>query len=248
MGETWYHGSPYRLAVLREGSTVTRDRHLAEVFSHKPPIVCIEDDGTIRHNGVAAGYLYRVADRVAENDVYPHPRSSMAPGKEWLTRRELHVELIGPVQVRDEERLTEEDLQEIRARLGSPGGHRGEGMRYTVRRAAEAEGQRIAEGWGSLNWLASAQIGNAEGLTVGRVTIRPGQANPRHSHSTCEEVLHLLAGRLEHWIGDESLILEAGDTLNVPANVAHYAVNIGDGDADMIVAYSSGERDFQPQP
>jgi quercetin dioxygenase-like cupin family protein len=121
-------------------------------------------------------------------------------------------------------------------------------VHYKVRRAAEAEEKRIAEGWGSLNWLASAQIGNAEGVTVGRVTIRKGQANPRHSHSTCEEVLYLLSGRLEHWIGDASVTLEPGDTLTVPAHVPHYAVNVGDGDADMIVAYSSGERDFRPEP
>lgn len=248
MDGTWYHGSPYRLDLLRVGSTITRERHLAEIFSHKPTIVSMEDDGTIRHNGVAAGYLYRVVDCVADSEVYPHPRSSMPPGKEWLTRRELQVELIGPVELRDAERLTEEDLREIRSRLNSRSKDEGEGMHYTVRRTAEAENQRIAEEWGSLNWLASAKIGNAEGVTVGRVTIRPGQANPRHSHSSCEEVLYLLAGRLEHWIGDESVILEPGDTLTVPAHVAHYAVNVGDGEADMIVAYSSGERDFQLEP
>lgn len=248
MGNAWYHGSPYRLSVLRKGSTITRDRHLAEVFAHKPTIVSMEDDGTIRHNGATAGHLYRVADSVADDDVYPHPHSSMAPGKEWLTRRELHLELIGPVRVREEEQLTEQDLQEMRARLGSRRGHGGDRMGYTVRTAAEAEGKRIVERWGSLNWLASAQIGNAEGVTVGRVTIQPGEANPRHSHSTCEEVLYLFSGRLEHWISDASVILEAGDTLTVPANVAHYAVNIGDEDADMIVAYSSGERGFHLEP
>jgi hypothetical protein len=119
MEGTWYHGSPYQLAVLREGSTITRDRHLAEVFAHKPTIVSMEDDGTIRHNGVAAGYLHRVVDPVEEHDVYPHPRSSMAPGKEWLTRRELRVELIGPVELREEERLSEQDLEALRKRMES---------------------------------------------------------------------------------------------------------------------------------
>jgi quercetin dioxygenase-like cupin family protein len=248
VSDAWYHGSPYRLSALREGSTITRDRHLAEIFSHNPTIVSMEDDGTIRHNGAAAGYLYRVVDPVAEEDVYPHPRSSMAPGKEWLTRRELRIELIGPVQVREEERLGEQELEAIRARLESQDRRGGKTMGYTVRSAAEAEGERIVEQWGSLNWLASAQIGNAKGVTVGRVTIKPGKANPRHSHSTCEEVLYLLTGRLEHWIGDASVILEAGDTLTVPANVAHYAANVGDEDADMIVAYSSGVRDFYLEP
>jgi quercetin dioxygenase-like cupin family protein len=117
-------------------------------------------------------------------------------------------------------------------------------MTYSLRTAREADAERIDEEWGSLNWLASKAIGNADGVTVGRVVIKPGQSNPRHSHSTCEEVLYLLSGRLKHWIGDRSVILESGDTLTVPANAAHYAINIGDDDADMIVAYSSGIRDF----
>ena len=118
-------------------------------------------------------------------------------------------------------------------------------MNYSLRTAVEAGAGRVTEDWGSLNWLASKAIGNAEGVTVGRVIIVPGQSNPRHSHSTCEEVLYLLSGKLEHWIGDTSVVLEAGDTLTVPAHVSHYAVNIGPEDADMIVAYSSGQRDFR---
>jgi quercetin dioxygenase-like cupin family protein len=118
-------------------------------------------------------------------------------------------------------------------------------MNYTLRTADEARAARIEEPWGSLNWLASAPIGNAQGVTVGRVIIKAGQSNPRHSHTTCEEVLYLLRGRLRHTMGEEEVILQAGDTLTVPAYVAHHAVNIGDEDADMIVAYSSGERDFQ---
>ena len=121
-------------------------------------------------------------------------------------------------------------------------------MNYNLRTSDESNAARIDEAWGSLNWLASAQIGNAKGVTVGRVIIRAGQSNPRHSHTTCEEVLYLLRGRLRHTMGDAVVILEAGDTLTVPPDVVHGAASIGDEDADMIVAYSSGERDFIPQP
>lgn len=48
-------------------------------------------------------------------------------------------------------------------------------------------------------------------------------------------------------MGDQKVILNAGDTLVVAAGVAHNAVSIGDVDADMIVAYSSGNRDFVPE-
>lgn len=117
-------------------------------------------------------------------------------------------------------------------------------MTYTLRTVSDAAAHAIEEPWGSLTWLASQAIGNAGGVTVGRVIIKPGEANPKHSHHNGEEVLYLLSGRLEHWIGDTSVILEAGDTLTIPADVPHYAVSLGDVDADMIVAYSTGDRDF----
>ena len=111
----------------------------------------------------------------------------------------------------------------------------------------EAAQQRVDQPWGSLTWLASKAIAGCEGVTVGRVAIRAGANNPPHSHSNCEEVLHLLAGRLEHWMGDEAVILEPGDTLAVAAGVPHHARSIGDVDADMIVAYSAGQRDFRKE-
>jgi len=118
-------------------------------------------------------------------------------------------------------------------------------MDYSVRRAADVEGARVDESWGSLAWLASADLGNAEGLTVGRVIIKKGRRNPRHGHPHCEEVLYLLRGRLEHTVGDETILLEPGDTLAVKAGVNHNAHSIGDEDADMIVAYSSGDRHIE---
>ena len=106
------------------------------------------------------------------------------------------------------------------------------------------EATRAETSWGSLRWLASREIGNVQDLTLGRVVIRRGQQNPRHCHRTCEEVLYLLSGRLEHTVGDETVALGPGDTLAIPAGVFHNARSVGDEDADMIVAYSSGERDF----
>jgi len=120
-------------------------------------------------------------------------------------------------------------------------------MKSGVRPGSEADAHRIDEGWGSLMWLASRKIGNAEGLTIGRVIIKKGKSNPKHSHPNCEEALYLLRGKLEHTIGDETVVLEAGDTIVLDAGIPHNATNIGEEDADMIVAYSSGGRAFQPE-
>ena len=115
--KVWYHGSPLRLTILRTGSTMTQDRRLAEVFSHKPAIVLLDDDGTIRHNGVLPGFLYRIDEPVGQEDVYPHPRTSMAPGKEWLTTRPLRLALIGAAEIVEAEILTPEDIEALRNRV-----------------------------------------------------------------------------------------------------------------------------------
>lgn len=98
---TWFHGSPLRLEVLQEGSTVTPVLELAEAFSHKPPRVgwSVVDYGsdrwvTIEHNGEKDGYLYRVVVDDPEADLYQHPTSVCSPGEEMLTKRDLHLEFI----------------------------------------------------------------------------------------------------------------------------------------------------------
>ncbi|MBQ9950572.1 MAG: hypothetical protein IJO98_00290 [Clostridia bacterium] len=95
----WYHGSNARFDVLREGSTITQWRELAEAFSHKPTMLGIEDDGSIRHNGAEKGFLYAVDEPVeAGVDVYPHPRTTMDENAEWITGRDLKMRLIGEIK------------------------------------------------------------------------------------------------------------------------------------------------------
>ena len=119
-------------------------------------------------------------------------------------------------------------------------------MNGQIRTKTEAEERSIAKDWGSITWLASGEL-TGSGITVGRVVIRKGMSNPRHGHNNCEEVLYLLKGKLEHSLGVDKVIMKQGDPILVPAGVLHNAVSVGDTDAEMIVAYSSGERDFQKE-
>jgi hypothetical protein len=108
--QPWFHGSPLRLTVLLKGSTITQKRDLARIFSHKPAIVSVSDDGQIKHNGTMKGFLYAITDAIQPGDVIPHPRTTMSPGDEWLTTRELHLQLIGPTEPVPDELLTEEEI------------------------------------------------------------------------------------------------------------------------------------------
>ncbi len=118
--QPWYHGSPLRLTGLLPGSTITQDRDLARVFSHKPTIVSqdVNDRGerTIKHTGQAPGFLYRIAETVNPADVLPHPQTTMGPGQEWLINRALHVELLELTRIINDERLSNEEIATLQAK------------------------------------------------------------------------------------------------------------------------------------
>ena len=96
--------------------------------------------------------------------------------------------------------------------------------------------------WSRIEWLASHALGNSQTMTVGRVTIRAGNRNFVHRQPNCDEVLHLLRGRLEHSLGEEIFPMEMGDTISIPTGAWHNARAIGTQDAVMLVCYSSAIR------
>ena len=116
-------------------------------------------------------------------------------------------------------------------------------LQNVLRRASQHK--VISEDWGSLSWVASKPLGNAQGLTVGRATIKAGQTNPRHRHPKSEEVLYLLKGRINHTLDDKTITMSPGDVITIAPGVFHNASCIGSEDADMIVVYSQGTRGFE---
>ena len=111
---TWYHGSQQKLTTLRVGSSITQDITVAKAFSHRPSLLTMSEGGTVKHDGVTSGYLYTVADEIGPDDVYPHPHPVNATRWEWLTNRELKLKLIERTIVTDEERLTDQEIGEIK--------------------------------------------------------------------------------------------------------------------------------------
>jgi quercetin dioxygenase-like cupin family protein len=104
------------------------------------------------------------------------------------------------------------------------------------------EGELIDAPWGKLTWLASRELGNSTTMTFGRVIIPADQTNPRHRHPNCDEILHLLSGRIEHSLGEERYVLEPGDTISIPAGQWHNARTLDGVDAEMVTCFSSADR------
>ena len=113
LSRTWYHGSQQELTRLRSGSSITQSRDVAKAFSHKPSLLSMSDE-SLKHDGVTSGYLHVVAEEIAPDDVHPHPHPANAGRWEWLTRRELRLELIERTEVTAKESLTDEEVAELR--------------------------------------------------------------------------------------------------------------------------------------
>lgn len=99
--------------------------------------------------------------------------------------------------------------------------------------------------WGTLAWHVSRAQGNSQAMTFGRATIRAGMSNPRHRHPNCDEILHVVSGSIEHWLGEESFELQAGDTIAIPAGMWHRARALGGTQAVMVIAFSSADRETE---
>ena len=70
-------------------------------------------------------------------------------------------------------------------------------------------------------------------------------SNPKHRHPNCDEILHLLSGRIDHTLGAETFVMEAGDTISIPAGVWHQARALDGADAEMVIAFSSADRETE---
>ena len=117
----------------------------------------------------------------------------------------------------------------------------------SVVRGAEVE--VIQAPWGTLQWLISARNGSSDAMTVGRVTFKPGQANPRHHHPNCEETLVVVTGQIDHLLPDgASVLLGPGDCVVIPRNGVHRARNTSDIEAVVIVAFDSANRETINEP
>jgi quercetin dioxygenase-like cupin family protein len=88
--------------------------------------------------------------------------------------------------------------------------------------------------WGQLRWMSNPPTTGAGELTVIEVTLGPGKGHDFHKHPDQEEVIYVIAGKVEQWVGREARTLGAGDCAFIPADMVHASFNIGDTDAKIV--------------
>ena len=92
--------------------------------------------------------------------------------------------------------------------------------------------------WGPHDWLCRPDIVDAEKLLLVRVHIPPGQAHQFHRHPEQEEIIYVLEGSAEQWVGRDKRVLAAGEVAHIPANMVHGTYNIGTGPLRVLAILS----------
>jgi quercetin dioxygenase-like cupin family protein len=80
--------------------------------------------------------------------------------------------------------------------------------------------------WGLHAWLARSGLTDAKLLQLVRVTMPAGKAHAFHRHPHMEELVYVVSGRAEQWIGREQRILGPGELAHVPIDEVHGTYNV----------------------
>jgi quercetin dioxygenase-like cupin family protein len=79
--------------------------------------------------------------------------------------------------------------------------------------------------WTNNEWLCRPDLVPAEKLLLVRANMAPMHSHPFHHHPHREEIIYVLYGRAEQWVGKDYRILGPGETAHIPAGVVHGTYN-----------------------
>jgi quercetin dioxygenase-like cupin family protein len=100
--------------------------------------------------------------------------------------------------------------------------------------------------FGSVEWAVRAGHPDGAETTIGLAHFDAGKSNAEHTHPNCEEIVYVLAGEVEHTLGDQRTLLRAGDLIVVPRGVAHRLMNTSDAPVRAYIVFSDPDRQFVP--
>ncbi len=88
-----------------------------------------------------------------------------------------------------------------------------------------ADALRETNPWTNNEWLCRPELVAAEKLLLVRANMDPGRCHPFHFHPYREEIIYVIHGRAEQWVGEECRILSAGEMAHIPAGTIHGTYN-----------------------
>jgi quercetin dioxygenase-like cupin family protein len=88
-----------------------------------------------------------------------------------------------------------------------------------------AEAARETNPWTNNEWLCRPDLVAAEKLLLVRANMAPGHCHPFHFHPHREEIIYVIYGRAEQWVGAEYRILGPGEMAHIPPGTIHGTYN-----------------------
>lgn len=106
---------------------------------------------------------------------------------------------------------------------------------------AETEVEHVPPGKVHHWYCKPGMVADANLMFV-RAHLSPGEAHRFHHHPHMEEILYVLSGTCEQWVGREKRLMKPGDALYLPAGLVHGTYNIGPGILDFLAILSPAKN------
>ena len=88
-----------------------------------------------------------------------------------------------------------------------------------------AEAARFQSPWTIEEWLCRSDVVANEHLLLVRANMDSFRSHPFHHHPTREELIYVLSGQAEQWVGDQHRILKPGEMAFIPMGTIHGTYN-----------------------
>lgn len=88
------------------------------------------------------------------------------------------------------------------------------------------------------HWLSKPGLTEAENLVLVRVYMPAGEGHQFHRHPELEEIIYVLSGTAEQWVGEERRLLGPGEMAHIPPDVVHGTYNGGDDTLEFLAILS----------
>ena len=82
-------------------------------------------------------------------------------------------------------------------------------------------------------------ISSHKKLATGLATFQAGNGHDKHYHPNAEEVIYVVRGQSQQELKDQIFEMKAGDSIHIPKGAIHWTQNVGKGELEILVVFSS---------
>ncbi len=94
--------------------------------------------------------------------------------------------------------------------------------------------------WCHVEWMCNGELVGADKLLLVRATFPSGEAHNFHKHPAREEIIYVVEGQAEQWVGREKRLLGPGEMAFIPMDTPHATFNPGPATLKFLAILSPG--------